>query len=243
MEFINLVEVFSSIQGEGKYVGYRQVFVRLAGCNMKCEFCDTPSSRNDVAFGQIETAPGKRVFLAAENPVTIDRLAAYINQLLIEPHHSVSFTGGEPLCQAGALAKLAQKVTGAVYLETNGTLPDELAEVLPYVDIISMDVKLPSTSGREYWSEHIRFLQLAQQREVFVKIVLTAETADDEFARAIELVAAVKPSIPLILQPVSPVEGVKAISPADVLKRQSEALQSLKDVRVIPQTHKFLGQM
>ncbi|MDX9694125.1 MAG: 7-carboxy-7-deazaguanine synthase QueE, partial [Methanothermobacter sp.] len=41
-----IMEVFSSIQGEGLLVGCRQIFIRFAGCNLNCKYCDTPESRN-----------------------------------------------------------------------------------------------------------------------------------------------------------------------------------------------------
>lgn len=240
---MDFVEVFSSIQGEGKYVGYRQVFVRLAGCNMACAYCDTPASRRAEPAGRVERTPGGRDFFAAANPVTPVVLAGHVNNLLRSPHHSVSLTGGEPLCQAAAVAELAPLLAGRVYLETNGTLPDELSCVLPHVDVIAMDIKLPSTSGREWWDEHRRFLRAAAARDLFVKVVLTAATGDDEFRQAIGLMAAVDRRIPVVLQPVSPVHNVTGIAPEAVLRLVALALADLDDVRVIPQTHKMMGQL
>jgi Organic radical activating enzymes len=240
---VDIVEVFSSIQGEGKYVGYRQVFLRLAGCNMACAYCDTPSSARPDAAGRVEKTPGGRDFLLVDNPVSPESLAGYVNNLLREPHHAVSLTGGEPLCQAAALAQLAPRLTGRLYLETNGTLPDELAVVLPHVAIVAMDIKLPSTSGRAWWDEHRRFLSLAAAKDLFVKVVLTAATGDDEFRRAMALVAAVDRRIPVVLQPVSPVNSVAGIAPEAVLKLLATALETLDDVRVVPQTHKMMGQL
>jgi 7-carboxy-7-deazaguanine synthase len=240
---LELVEVFSSIQGEGKYVGYRQVFVRLAGCNVACAYCDTQASRRPGAQSLIEATAGVRDFVTVANPVPAEELSRRINNLLTAPHHSVSFTGGEPLCQAEALAGLIPLVRGRVYLETNGTLPDELALVLPHVDIISMDIKLPSTAGRAYWQEHGKFLRLAAGRDVFVKIVVTGQTEGWEFRQAVELVAAVDTAIQVVIQPVSPVNQVTGIAPEAVLRLQAEALERLGDVRVIPQTHKFMGQL
>jgi organic radical activating enzyme len=243
MVYGDIVEVFSSIQGEGKYVGYRQVFVRLAGCNLECSFCDTPTSRTKPAKGVVEATAGQRDFFAVTNPVGADQLTEHINKLLAIKHHSVSFTGGEPLCQADFIAGVAPKIKGKVFLETNGTLPERLTLVLPYIDIISMDIKLPSSSGQVFWQQHLEFLKLATAKDVFVKIVLTGQTDDKEFHQAIDLVAAVDPSIPVILQPVSPVNNVSGIAPEVVLKLQSLALTQLSDVRVIPQTHKMMGQL
>lgn len=240
---INIVEVFSSIQGEGPCVGYRQVFVRLSGCNLTCAFCDTPDSRKFGEVGQIELTPGKRDFKTIQNPISASELAEYVNQLLVLPHHSVSFTGGEPLCQVEAIRALAPLINGTIFLETNGTLVAELAEVLPHLDIVSMDIKLPSACGQELWQEHEEFLRLVNTATVFVKLVVTADTSDAEFKQAMELIAKVSPTIPLIIQPVTPIHDCKGVTPEQVLAWQEQALTFLTDVRVIPQTHKFMGQL
>jgi len=242
-ENINLVEVFSSIQGEGLYVGCRQVFVRLAGCNIECAYCDTAASRKITSHCRIESISGQRDFVNLCNPLVVDDLAKRINSLLLHPHHSVSLTGGEPLCQAAALNELAPQIKGLVYLETNGTMPDELAKVVANIDIISMDIKLPSITGRYFWNEHAKFLQIAKQRKVFVKLVLSGETSHEELDRALALIADVDNEIPLILQPVTPINGCSPVSSDALLAWQSLALTVLKDVRVIPQTHKYLGQL
>lgn len=240
---IDIIEVFSSIQGEGKYVGYRQVFVRLAGCNLACDYCDTATSRSKQPTGQVEVTAGQRDFRTVDNPIKTEELAEMVNRLLAVPHHSVSITGGEPLCQAAGIAKLAPLLKGRVYLETNGTLPGELELVLPHIHIVSMDIKLPSVTGGEYWEAHRQFLEIAKARDVFVKIVLSGETEEKEFAKAIGLVAAVDKTIPVILQPVSPIHQVRGIAPETVLTFQAQALELLTDVRVIPQTHKQMGQL
>ena len=242
-EYVNLIEIFSSIQGEGKYVGCRQVFVRFAGCNLRCQYCDTANSYDSVDFCTIERDAGKRDFVSLANPLDLDVAIERINNLLLLPHHSVSFTGGEPLCNALNIRKMAKKINAPIFLETNGTLPEALATVIHDIDIVSMDIKLPSTTNQILWNEHKEFLKIAIHKDVFIKLVVSAETTEDEFMTAIHLVKDVSNKIPFIIQPVTPLNGCKAISPETVLKFQDVALQNLKDVRVIPQTHKFIDQM
>lgn len=239
----NVVEVFSSIQGEGKYVGYRQVFVRFSGCNLKCKYCDTLVSHAPYKHCTIEKEAGSRRFIQYDNPIELDNLAECVKHLLALPHHSVSFTGGEPLFRADYIHALAKKISAKLYLETNGTLYNELDKVIDDLDFISMDIKLPSIVGKELWTEHHRFLKKANCKDLFVKLVLSGETTREEFAEAIALIKEVNRKIPLILQPVTPVNGCSAASPEDILFYQGEALKDLYDVRVIGQTHKLINQM
>lgn len=240
---IDIIELFSSVQGEGLYVGTRQVFVRLAGCNLSCAYCDTPESRDFCKNALVERTPGKRDFSQLANPLPINNLAKIINSLLTIRHHSISLTGGEPLCQATMIAELAPQLNAPIYLETNGTLVEQLALVLPHIDIISMDIKLPSTTGKTCWREHREFLRLAASKEVFVKIVITGQSNHAELQQAFDLVASVDTNIPVILQPVTPLNGCEPVSPDAMLSYQETALTLLNDVRVIPQTHKYMGQL
>ena len=242
----NLIEVFSSVQGEGRYAGCRQLFVRFEGCNLQCRYCDTENAPGTHLMCNVEIAPGARRFREIMNPVEAHELAAYINEFLqAVPHQAVSFTGGEPLLQSGFLRELLPLVNCRRFLETNGTLPDRLSEVLPLVDIISMDIKLPGETGREMWAEHERFLRLAVEagKDVYVKLVIPGNLVEEDFDRAVRLIADVEPSVLLVLQPVTPVNGVPAAEPGSVLELQQRALNMLSDVRVIPQTHRMMNQI
>ena len=244
---INLVEIFSSIQGEGLFVGCRQVFVRLAGCNLSCRYCDTRESFAIPAAARVETEAGSRVFESITNPVAASKWHDAVANLCRPPHHSIRLTGGEPLLQPQAVAALSplRKKGVKLYLETNGTLPKTLAQVIQQIDIVSMDFKLPSElpENQAYWQEHADFLKVACQREVFVKIVLSGRTSPSELEQAIALICDIDPAIPLILQPVTPVNGVTPVVPEQVLRWQELALARLRNVRVIPQTHKLMGQL
>jgi 7-carboxy-7-deazaguanine synthase len=104
---LKTIEVFSSIQGEGLRQGEPTIFVRLAGCNLRCSFCDTKR-----AWGE-----------GTER--TVDDLLAEVRRLRDgSPAAWVSITGGEPLVQD--ISPLVRKLHGdgfRVQVETNGTRP------------------------------------------------------------------------------------------------------------------------
>lgn len=243
-----LVECFSSIQGEGVLVGLRQVFLRLAGCNLNCSFCDTPGMSETPNECLLELTPGRRDFFKVPNPVGLERVAALLESWSAGwpgIHHSISVTGGEPLLYGELLQEwlpVLRKVL-PVYLETNGTLPDALAPLMPHLDYIGMDFKLPSTSGcADLWDAHRAFLEIAAKTSVFVKIVVDQGTEDWEIERSCGMISDVNPAIPLILQPMTLGNGTVALPALRMLELQ-ELCSGLNEVRVIPQTHKFMGQL
>jgi organic radical activating enzyme len=227
MKTAKILEIFRSIQGEGRYVGLPQVFVRLFECNMHCVWCDTPGSIGD----------GKREYKEMNG----EDLLAQVDKLY-EGCHSVSITGGEPLVQAEFLRGFchALKRSGKkIYLDTNGTLPDALQLIVNDVDIIAMDLKLPSsTQQKAYWSEHKKFLKIATEKEVFVKVVISLNTDAEEVLKAAKLVAQIDPTILFILQP--NYHDMKKGVIAQCEAHQKSCAKYLKDVRILPQVHKFM---
>ncbi len=226
-----VIEVFSSIQGEGIYVGQPHLFVRFWDCNLACQYCDTDYKGPYREYSIQELLAQVRSRIAAEGP-----------------HHAVSLTGGEPLLWWKFLRDWLPQVKALgqrIYLETNGVLHENLAQLLRWVDIIAMDVKPPSATGdRAVWREHEQFLRAARQgaAEIFVKIVVTPQTDDREMRQSAELIAAVDRKIPLVLQPVTPWGPVQETPLQDQVDRwRREASSLLTDVRVIPQVHRILG--
>jgi organic radical activating enzyme len=105
-----------------------------------------------------------------------------------------------------------------------------------------MDIKLPSSSGEtSLWEEHLIFLQIAAQRDVSVKIVVNAATQHWELQRAAALIKSVDRSIPLIIQPETAADLTIKISPLALFELQEIAADIIPDVRIIPQTHRFIG--
>lgn len=253
-----LIEVFSAIQGEGLNVGTRQIFIRFAFCDLRCHFCDSAHTWNAPSTCKIERTPGLRDFEIHSNPVPLPILLEWVErQNLPSLHDSISLTGGEPLLHAPFLVQFLPQVRSLtnlpIYLETGGHRPEQLALILPYLDSVGMDLKLPSVSGESYWQEHAQCLKLTcdLHLNVFVKIIISQNTDPSELERSALLVADVSPDIPVFLQPVTPLAEseqltampILAPSPEQVLKWQALMKQSVKHVRVVPQTHKMLNQL
>ncbi len=217
---LKVAEIFKSIQGEGPYQKTEQVFIRLFGCNLRCRHCDTP--------------------LETYKDMSVDDVVNEVSKY--SDYHSVSITGGEPLVQIRSLKKLlkALKKKGIkIYLETNGTLYQELKSVIDSVDIIAMDFKLPSIieCGR-HWDRHRRFLEIAKKKEVFVKAVIGPNLDWFDLRMTVEMIKAIAPGIKLILQPQYPnQEEVK-----NQMKFYKDfCIKEGVDASVISQLHKELG--
>jgi 7-carboxy-7-deazaguanine synthase len=123
---MKVAEIFRSIQGEGRRQGYPCTFLRLAGCNLACSWCDTPHARTG---GQEITCGG---------------IARRIGDF---PGHYICITGGEPLLQGDQLLPLVRYLHDRRYIidiETNGTV--DFRPFQPYASIC-MDVKCPSSGA------------------------------------------------------------------------------------------------
>ncbi len=239
-----LIELFSSLQGEGVLAGYRQIFIRLPGCNLDCAYCDTaieapPSCR-------VERTPGSGEFQGIPQPVTLPTVLEIVHRWCMQlpnAHHSISITGGEPLLQADLLARWLPElnILLPIHLETNGTLPVPLSRLIEHLDFISMDIKLPTAAATPaLWDEHRRFLEIARERDVSVKVVVGPLTSDQDLLAAAQLVAGQDDEIPFIIQPVTDRDGRVAVAAGRLLHLQALVSRTLADVRVLPQLHRFL---
>jgi 7-carboxy-7-deazaguanine synthase len=156
---LRLIELYRSVQGESSFAGVPCIFVRLAGCNLRCSWCDS-----EYTF-----TGGK--------PWTNDEIVREIEAL--QPCKLIEFTGGEPMLQARELLPLMQWLLDAGYelmIETSGERP--LADVPRAIHKI-VDVKCPG-SGMGYTFRMENLEALTERDEV--KFVLL-DRADYEFAR------------------------------------------------------------
>jgi organic radical activating enzyme len=214
-------EIFHSVQGEGLYLGEKQLFVRLFGCNLSCRFCDTKLDR----------------YTEYEPHEVIEELKLY------DDFHSVSFTGGEPLLQKDFLKEvmgLSRKHGFKNYLETNGTLAGELEDVIDLVDIVAMDLKLPSsTDSGNVWGLHRRFMKVASRKELFVKMIICKATKEKCLLDALDLIRDVGQSAIAVLQP-------NSLEHDGMLDEKLDGFQAIcfgegVTCCIIPQMHKAAG--
>lgn len=252
----SLIEIFSSVQGEGLHVGEPTLFVRFGGCDLRCAWCDSETTWTRHPEYEVEREAGSGIVTRHPNPVDPETLWGEVSSFDLRAHRFVSVTGGEPLLQPVALRELALRVRGvesALWLETHGLRVAALEQVIDVVDVVSMDWKLASdvtragAGGRRvavsFDDEHEAFLRVAQQApECSVTIVVTPHTEDDEWDAACSRIASVDPAIPLIVQPVTPTPRfAERPDAARLFALQRRAMQCLRSVLVIPQTHPILG--
>jgi 7-carboxy-7-deazaguanine synthase len=119
-------EIFYSIQGEGKWVGLPNIFIRTSGCNLRCNYCDTKYAYDD----------GREI---SSNEI--------LKEILKFNCKFVCITGGEPLLQEDIieLIKSLSKKEYSIIIETNGSI-----EIKPIISfdklVISLDIKCPSSN-------------------------------------------------------------------------------------------------
>jgi len=131
---LDVVDIFPTIQGEGPFTGRPAVFVRLAGCNLRCPACDTDYTSN-------------RRYLS------VDRIAL---EVLTLGHLLVVITGGEPFRQGcGPLTKKLLRLGEEVQFETNGTLSDPTMDSLYKREGLSIVCSPKTAKVNEGLIEHI----------------------------------------------------------------------------------------
>ena len=249
MESARIHEIFTSIQGEGPWIGQRHIFVRFAGCDIRCRYCDTPAAVQveregaDVLFCGVQITAGSHEREQAPNPVSSPSLTAFCSRLIVPgPSRPViSLTGGEPLLHASFLAEWLPRVCGtfSLYLETSGIHYNAMKNICDLVDVVSIDFKLPSATGlRPYWNEHRRFLEATRGKTLFVKVVVTRDTREEDVLTSARIIAEFDRSTMLVLQPAG---GLFAPESIMLMNFQDAALGLIEDVRIIPQAHKMLN--
>ena len=161
-QFLRISEFYTSLQGEGKHAGLACFFIRTAGCDLRCSWCDTPQAlkSSDGRWASLEELLGE--------------IPDYVPLIQI--------TGGEPLLQKDRILTLTKVLSGSphkkkVLLETGGHLS---IDGIPSSVHIVMDVKLPD-SGEDGHDFSRNFPHLKASDEI--KFVLASR---NDFNRALE---------------------------------------------------------
>jgi organic radical activating enzyme len=234
---VRLSEIFTSIEGEGVFFGTKTMFVRLAGCPLKCHWCDTayaiPMDSGDIH--------------------AVEEVKEMISRDLQENTFKVNFTGGEPLAQHEAVIELAkfvrEKKGVKTYLESACYDSARFAKVLPYIDICKIEFKMRDAKAvdeknyNNLLKNEMECLKIAAEagKMPYIKVVVTNSTDVDEFSKLVKqvfTVASPKNIAGFIIQP-----SHKTDEP--VLERLFafyDAVYPFYDqVRVVPQLHKIIG--
>jgi len=169
-------EIFYSIQGEGKWTGLPNIFIRTTGCNLRCSFCDTKFAYND----------GKEMTVKQ----VIDKIKKY-------PCKYICLTGGEPLIQ-NEIYNLIDSLLEENYrvcLETNGSKNIENISKNNNI-LISLDIKCPSSNMQDKnYLKNINYLREKDQ----LKFVI-GNKEDYEYAK--KIIKNYKPKSMIFFQPV-----------------------------------------
>ena len=225
-----IIEIFSSFQGEGLLIGQRQIFVRFAGCNLNCSYCDTNDSKSEKS-GTL---------------MTCAEVVDEIKKLLTLDCDTISFTGGEPSLYPEFISEVARNFDLNIMLETNGTLPDNIA-LIDRLDMVSLDIKLPEHFDGDFdnsiFENEIKSLNLliTNSINVYCKLVILPSTKINSFKEVVEKLSkciSSKKDIKIIIQPSSPIEEWKNIN--FKLFEFSEVVGQYFKVSTIPQIHKIL---
>lgn len=212
--YYNVAETFLSINGEGTRAGQLAFFIRLAGCNLSCGYCDTKWAKGPGAF---RAMTGEELCREARDSGA----------------ENVTLTGGEPLLHQNVRELLEALCGDSLYveIETNGSVPLEPFLDIPNRPAFTMDYKLPG-SGMEGFMcpENFRWLDLRDT----VKFVCGSRR---DMLRGLEIMEKYR-LVGRTHVYLSPVFG--EIDPADMVEFMKE--HRLKGVTLQLQMHKFIWE-
>jgi 7-carboxy-7-deazaguanine synthase len=257
---VYLDELFLSIQGEAGQVGKPHLFLRLAGCPLRCNYCDTPRSWRRTPTVDVHHADGVQQLA---NPWSVEQLEQQLHALagahgLNAEDLVLSVTGGEPLVQTEFLCSWLPQWGGPVLLETSGIFAGKLAKLLPELDYVSLDWKdeadldtganlldpqasLTLLAGEAKQRQHSS-LHSNTSFQFWLKFVVQAHTSSAWLQEQLQLIAELAPDSAVFLQPVTPgATDAKAPSASALLAELIQGHSLPLDLRVLPQIHPMLG--
>lgn len=233
---VRIFEIFTSIEGEGILYGTKTLFVRLAGCPFSCFYCDTAEA------------------LPADSGTEYDIQDALdvVTQNIQPNTFKVNFTGGDPLVQHKAVARMARHIKGlniATYLESSCFDSERFDHVLPYIDYTKIEFKTPDSefvvpeNHAALQENAMRCLEHAAAcpGTVYIKVVVSDRTSPDYIrALAEEVFQRVSPdSVSGFV--IQPTWGMAEPSLESLLEMYDSVYPLYEQVRIVPQMHKYIG--
>jgi len=193
---LQLTGVRTDIQKKGLYIGQRQLFI-------------------DFALSNIVSAPQNegRQYLPEE-------LLLAIKEEVKHKPEIICLGEGEPLLQIAELLPVLEEMPLPLYLETNATMPDRLAEIKPYVSLFALEY------FADYRKEFFDSLLLIKDEDIYVKVSIDKNTAPQDIDQLAKMLGAIRKDLPLVLEP--------AFGSKNYLSLQALAMRHLQSVRVIP---------
>lgn len=207
-------EIFYSIQGEGKLAGVPSVFVRLAGCPLRCRWCDTKYAWSSSAGQQM----------------TVEQITA---KIIEHPAGHVVITGGEPIIcnELGELTKAIANIDKHITIETSGIefiddLKCDLMSISPKLSNSIPEDKTLSVEHKKYMINHEAVRQLIDKYDYQLKFVVDGPEDLDEIAGYLEKLKNINPyKVLLMPQATDSMEYIKKSRIlADICKRTGFAL-------------------
>lgn len=171
---MNVIEIFDSIDGEGIYTGCLATFIRIAGCNLRCRYCDTKYS------------------FTGGTKMSIDEIIEKVDAI---GNKHITLTGGEPLIHReveNLIDRLCEKGY-TVNIETNGSVDVVLYQFENTV--ITMDYKTISSGENDHMCDN--FIKLLRTKDV-LKIVCN----EDDFEDIEQMLKRVKPRAQIFISPI-----------------------------------------
>lgn len=246
-----IIELFSSFQGEGAYVGRRQIFVRFAGCPLSCFYCDTSYARDPrpefcTVLGNTDFSCKKII----ENPISSHLVMKFVEELHTPDVHSICYTGGEPLLSAEFVKEIAMEAKDMHFknfIETSGCSAILFAPLAEYFDFASIDIKLRNHRAVEdydrLYENELECVKISVDCgiDTIVKVVVLKDTPAEEIEKICSDLSDF--DIKFVLQPVTAPRHLPDVAPSakELLALSEVAGRFLHDVMVIPQVHKFMG--
>ncbi len=230
-------EIFTSIEGEGIFVGKKTLFIRFSGCHLKCRWCDTKYA----------------LPLDSGTEYQIDEIEDLIIRELQPFTYKVNFTGGEPLLQTDAVIKLAdfiKKQTNLkTYIESSCFDSELFSKVLPYIDICKIEFKTDDSKVVEnevydgLLLNEIKCLELAVEsnKTTYIKIVVTNSTNLESFKNLVYNISKIIRPSDIVGFIIQPSHGVDQPTVNKLLDTYDIVQPMFPEVRIIPQLHKEIG--